>query len=118
LVASEELDSHTTVSALRQAVGRFVKVRSWESYHTPKNLAMSIAIEDAELMECFQWYSSAESIDLLKEAGVRTAVADELADVIIYCLALSNQADIELSAAILSKLERNADRFPIGYDPT
>ena len=115
---SEALDARTTVSELRQAVGRFVEERSWQRYHTPKNLSMSIAIEAAELMERFQWYSSRESIDRVKDAGVRAAVADELADVIIYCLALSNQADIDLSGAILSKLERNADRFPIGYDPT
>jgi NTP pyrophosphatase (non-canonical NTP hydrolase) len=95
-----------------------VKERSWERYHTPKNLAMSIAIEAAELMERFQWVSSDESIELVKDAGARAAVADELADVLIYCLSLSNQADIDLSAAVLAKLERNEDRFPIGYDPT
>ena len=115
---SEALDARTTVSELREAIGRFVKERSWGRYHTPKNLAMSIAIEAAEVMERFQWYSSEESVALVKDAEVCTAVADELADVVIYCLALSNQADIDLSAAIRSKLDRNADRFPIGYDPT
>lgn len=112
------MDARTTVSTLRRAVGRFVKARSWERYHTPKNLAMSIAIEAAELMERFQWVSSDESIELLKNAEARAAVADELSDVLIYCLALSNQADIDLSTAILAKLERNEDRFPLGYNPT
>ena len=112
------MDVRTTVSELRQAVGQFVRERSWERYHTPKNLAMSIAIEAAELMERFQWYSSEESVTLVKDAEVYTAVADELADVVIYCLALSNQADIDVSAAIRDKLDQNADRFPVGYDPT
>jgi dCTP diphosphatase len=115
---SESSDARTTVAALRQAVARFVNERSWERYHTPKNLAMSIAIEAAEVMERFQWYSSQESVTLVKDAEVCTAVADELADVVIYCLALSNQADIDLSAAIRNKLDQNAKRFPVGYDPT
>ena len=51
-------DSHTTVGELREAIAGFVKDRSWERFHTPKNLAMSIAIEAAELMELFQWRSS------------------------------------------------------------
>jgi NTP pyrophosphatase (non-canonical NTP hydrolase) len=118
LKETEAMDIRTTVSTLRQAVGRFVKDRSWERYHTPKNLAMSIAIEAAELMERFQWVSSDESIELVKYADARAAIADELADVLIYCLALSNQADIDLSAAILQKLNRNEKRFPVGYDPT
>lgn len=115
---SDALDFQTTISDLRQAVDRFVRDRSWERYHTPKNLAMSVAIEAAELMERFQWYSSEESIALMKDAEARNAVSDELADVLIYCLALANQADIDLSGAILSKLDRNAGRFPVGYDPT
>jgi NTP pyrophosphatase (non-canonical NTP hydrolase) len=115
---SEAIDTQTTVSTLKKAVSRFVKERSWERYHTPKNLAMSIAIEAAELMEPFQWYSSAESVDLLNDAEVHAAVGDELADIMIYCLALSNQANIDLSASVLAKLDRNVARFPIGYDPT
>ena len=112
------MDNQTSLSSLKGEVSRFVNERSWEHYHTPKNLAMSIAIEAAELMEIFQWYSSSESVDRVNNAEVRAAVADELADVLIYCLALSNRAEIDLSAAILAKLDRNSDRFPIGYDPT
>ncbi|NIM94503.1 MAG: nucleotide pyrophosphohydrolase [Anaerolineales bacterium] len=115
---SERLDSQTTVLELREAIGHFVKERSWERYHTPKNLAMSIAIEAAEVMERFQWYTAEESVALVKDTEVCRDVADELADVVIYCLALSNQADIDLSSAIRAKLDRNMDRFPIGYDPT
>ena len=115
---SEALDERTTLLELRQAVGEFVRDRSWERYHTPKNLAMSIAIEAAEIMESFQWYSAEESAALVKDAEVCSKVADELADVIIYCLALANQADIDLSAAIRSKLDQNTNRFPVGFDPT
>jgi NTP pyrophosphatase (non-canonical NTP hydrolase) len=79
---------------------------------------MSIAIEAAEIMEHFQWYSAEESRALVKDEHVQALVADEVADVIIYCLSLANQLDIDVSTAVRAKLERNRGRFPIGYMPT
>ena len=111
------MDTHTTITDLRQAVSRFVAARQWESYHTPKNLSMSIAIEAAEIMELFQWLTSEESQRLLQEPDARAEVADELADVFIYCLSFANQMSIDVSSAVLAKLERNEDRFPIGHEP-
>ena len=112
-----ENDGQTTIGELRAAIAAFVAERSWERFHTPKNLAMSITIEAAEVLECFQWHSSEASAAIMKDAGIRASVADELADVVIYCLALCNQSGIDLSAAIRRKLDQNADRFPIGIDP-
>jgi len=110
-------DSDTTLRHLRDEVRNFVQERDWEQYHSPKNLGMSIAIEAAEIMEHFQWYSNEESIELVKETATRKLVADELADVIIYCLLLANQADIDISSAVRNKLERNKARYPIGSMP-
>ena len=115
---SEGLDHQTSIGDLRKAIAEFVDERSWHHYHTPKNLAMSIAIEAAEIMERFQWHSPEESAHLLQDAESRAEVADELADVLIYCLALANQADIDVSSAVRAKLDQNAGRFPIGYMPT
>ena len=95
-----------------------MRERNWERYHSPKNLGMSIAIEAAEIMEHFQWYSTAESRELVKDEETRAQVAHEVADVIIYCLALANQLDIDVSTAVRSKLESGRRRFPIGYMPT
>lgn len=106
-------DAVTTVGDLRRAVDRFVAARDWYQYHTPKHLAMSIAIEAAEIMEHFQWHSAQESIDLLADAETRAEVADELADVVIYCLSFANSTGIDLSQAILAKLARNENRFPV-----
>jgi NTP pyrophosphatase (non-canonical NTP hydrolase) len=111
-------DANTTTSQLRDEVQQFIQERDWGRYHTPKNLGMSIAIEAAEIMEHFQWSSSDKSIDLVKEPETKKLVADELADVIIYCLALADQAEIDISRAVRSKMERNRSRFPIGYMPT
>lgn len=105
-------DTQTTVGALRQAVAAFVSNRDWEPFHTPKNLSMSIAIEAAELMEHFQWLSSEEARAAVQDAAERAAVADELADVLIYCLSLSNALDLDISSAVLAKLQTNEHRYP------
>jgi NTP pyrophosphatase (non-canonical NTP hydrolase) len=111
-------DTQTTIDTLREEVREFVSERDWERYHSPKNLAASIAIEAAEIMEHFQWYETGESRELVKDEGTRTMVAEEVADVIIYCLALANQLDIDVSTAVREKLENGRRRFPIGYMPT
>jgi dCTP diphosphatase len=105
-------DESTTLSDLRQAVAGFIAARRWEPYHTPKNLAMSIAIEAAELMEHFQWTGNAEAQALLHEPHRFAEAADELADILIYCLSFANQTGIDISRAVLAKLERNEGRFP------
>lgn len=106
------MDSLTTLAELRETMRAFVVARNWEGYHTPKNLAMAIAIEAAELMEHFQWLTVEESWQLIQNPNQRVEVADELADVIIYCLSFANQADIDMSDAILTKMRRNEQRFP------
>lgn len=110
-------DNQTTIGELRKAIGEFVADRSWERFHTPRNLAMSIAIEAAELMELFQWQSSEEAENPSVGSDSGTRVADELADILIYCLALANHRAIDLSSALLAKLAQNADRYPVGSEP-
>ena len=107
------MDDLTTVGALRNAVHSFVERRDWYQFHTPKNLAMSIAIEAAEIMEHFQWLTLDESMAAMQDPTTRHAVADELADVVIYCLSLANSTGLDISAAVTAKLARNEDRFPI-----
>jgi NTP pyrophosphatase (non-canonical NTP hydrolase) len=112
------MDHECCIAELRASVQAFVTDRNWDHYHTPKNLAMSIAIEAAELMELFQWSTSKQSLDFIQDDQARTQVVDELADILIYCLSLANKIDVDLSTAILDKLSRNEDRYPIGYMPT
>jgi len=108
------VDEQTTIGVLRTAVHAFVDARDWHRYHTPKNLAMSIAIEAAEIMEHFQWQSLTESEELLHDPAAKAEIADELADVLIYCLSFANSTGIDVSDAILRKLARNETRFPVG----
>lgn len=105
-------DAHTTVGALRQAVADFVDARDWQPFHSPKNLSMSIAIEAAELMERFQWLTIEEVWIAVEDPTERAAVVDELADTVIYCLSLSNALELDISSAVLGKLQTNEHRYP------
>ena len=98
-------DDQTTVQELKILVAKFRDERGWKTEHSPKNLAMSIAIEAAELMEHFQWTTYRKDD--------KQAVADELADVISYCLNLADAMDIDVSTAFRSKLERAAKKYPV-----
>lgn len=106
------MDDHTTLAELRDAVRDFVGRRRWDREHTAKNLAMSLAIEAAEVMEHFQWRDVEESTAYLRDPAARAEVADELADVLIYLLSFANHAGIDLSEAVRAKLARNEHRFP------
>jgi dCTP diphosphatase len=106
-------DEQTTVGELKQAVAAFVAARDWQAFHSPKNLAMSVSIEAAELMECFQWLTNEQSQAAVTDPGMRSAAADELADVLIYCLSLGNALGLDLATAVQAKLETNEARYPV-----
>jgi dCTP diphosphatase len=105
-------DSTTTVADLRDAVRKFVDERDWRQFHTPKNLAMSLAIEAAELMEHFQWLTPEQSRDVAGDAGKLHDVGEELADVLCYALALANELQLDVADCIRRKLVRNAEKYP------
>jgi len=107
-------DSTTTVAELRDLVRRFVDERQWRQFHTPKNLAMSISIEAAELMEHFQWLTAEQSAAVAADADKRHAVGEELADVVCYALALANALDLDLADCVAKKMIRNAAKYPAG----
>lgn len=91
----------------------FAEQRDWEKFHTPKNLAVSVAIEAAELLELVQWRTDEEvQQDLSTDAG-RHQLEDELADVLIYLVRLADVAGIDLAAATTAKIGVNRTRFPI-----
>jgi hypothetical protein len=106
-------DETTTVAEMKQAVRRFVEERNWQGHHSPKNLAMSISIEAAELMEIFQWVDSREAKSYCLESEERFRhLQQEVADVVIYCLSLAGTLGFDLAAAIDAKIDHNAARYP------
>ena len=102
-------DNDSTISELRSLARNFVTDRDWIKYHNPKNLSMSIAIEAAELMEHFQFTNSDDTID----ASTKAKSSTELADVVLYCLSMADALDIDLSDAIVKKVERNSEKYPV-----
>jgi len=105
-------DSTTTIANLKQHMAEFVRARDWEKYHRPKNLAMSLAIEAAELMEHFQWLNNEEVERELVNEEVRWEVAGEMADVMAYLLSLANATGIDLSDAFHAKMCRIETKYP------
>jgi NTP pyrophosphatase (non-canonical NTP hydrolase) len=96
---------------LRDALRAFTRAREWDRYHTPKNLAMALIVEAAELAEHFQWLTAEESQSL--RDGKREEIRDELADVLIYLVELADTLDIDLAAAARAKIEKNALKYPV-----
>jgi len=106
-------DKTTPLAVLRQLVQDFVVAREWTQYHTPKNLAMSLAIEAAEVMEIFQWLTPEESWRVGEDPELRQALCDELADVLAYLLALSHHTGIDLASALEQKMQKNERKYPV-----
>src|SRR5271165_5164249 len=105
-------DATTTVQELREAMARFVHERDWEQFHSPKNLVMGLSVETAELMEHFLWVENEASRQVEADPAKMGEIADEMADVACYLLALSNTLGIDLSEAIQRKLVKNAVKYP------
>lgn len=105
-------DDTTTVAALRRIVADFVDERDWHQFHTPKNISMALAIEAAELMEHFQWIDGAASRDVASQPDKCSEVADELADVMCYCLAVANELNIDIADAMDKKMAKNRIKYP------
>lgn len=91
---------------------KFRKERDWEQFHRPKELAISIVLEAAELLEEFQWKTDKEIKKYLNEGGLEN-VKEEVADIAIYLLLLSNDLRIDLLDAIREKLKKNEKKYPV-----
>ena len=105
---TEKTDS---LENLRYRINAFVAERDWAQFHTPKNLAMAMIVEAAELVEQFQWDTPQESQQLSAEK--HEAVAHELADTFVYLLRLAEVLEIDLIDAANKKIELNALKYPV-----
>lgn len=98
------------IEELQAALRRFAEERDWGQFHSPKNLAVSLSIEAAEVLEHFQWLTEEQSRTL--DDTQRQAVAHEIADVLLYLLQLADRLDIDPIRAGREKLALNAERYP------
>lgn len=102
------------LSRLQDLMRGFVAERNWEAFHQPKNLAMALAVEAAELAEIFQWLSSEASTKAALPPETRAHAGEELADVLAYALSMANALGLDLSECYLKKMEKNRKKYPVG----
>jgi NTP pyrophosphatase (non-canonical NTP hydrolase) len=100
-----------SLNELKQKLEDFVTERDWAQFHSPKNLAMAMIVEAAELVEHFQWNTEAESHELSAEK--REQVGHELADTFVYLLRISQVLNIDLIEAVNKKIALNALKYPV-----
>ncbi|MEU2157196.1 nucleotide pyrophosphohydrolase [Streptomyces sp. NPDC019396] len=100
------------VKALQRRLVEFAAARDWGPYHTPKNLAVALTVEAAELVEIFQWLTPEESARIMDDPGKAHRVSDEVADVLAYLLQFCEVLGIDPLAALSEKIDRNELRFP------
>lgn len=105
------MPSPSDLLLLRDKLRAFAQARDWDQFHSPKNLSMALMVEVAELMEHFQWLSEAQSGNL--EENDQDAVAEELADILLYLVRLADKLEVDLLDAALHKLEKNAAKYPV-----
>lgn len=97
--------------SLRDRLRKFAAERDWDQFHSPKNLAMALSVETAELMEHFQWLSDADSRSVTAEK--KDKIREEVADVLLYLIRLADKLEIDLATAAEEKMEINASKYPI-----
>jgi NTP pyrophosphatase (non-canonical NTP hydrolase) len=104
-----------SLTDLRDRTRQFALERDWAPYHTPKNLAMALSVEAAELVEHYQWLPSGVEAELSDAA--RVGIRHELADVLLYLVQLADKHGVDLHAAALEKIQLNALKYPAGRSP-
>ena len=105
-------DDNTTIRELIDTVAAFSDERDWARFHSPKNLAMGVAIEAGELLEEFQWIDQQQSHDVVNDQEQLARVRDEIADVFCYLLNLAQVLKIDLSDAFYEKMKKNGEKYP------
>lgn len=101
------------IAALQRQLRQFADERDWQQFHSPKNLAIALSVEAAELLERFQWLTEEESRCLAESDKAMQAVREEIADVMIYLLRLSDILGVDLAQSIRDKMQRNAEKYPV-----
>ena len=97
---------------IRLRLAAFAQERDWDQFHTPKNLAMALSVEVAELVEHYQWLPTGIDAELSDKA--RTGIRHEMADVLLYLVQLADKHGVDLHAAALEKIQLNAIKYPPG----
>lgn len=100
------------IKKLQKMLLKFRKERNWRKFHTPRNLAISLAIEVSEVLEHFQWKTEEEIEEYIKDREKQQELGEEIADVAIYLLLLANETNIDIKKAVENKIKKNDEKYP------
>lgn len=109
----EPNDRTTSIEDLKSILREFRDARNWQQFHTPKNLASAISIEAGELMEHFLWKTDEEIEELLDDSQTQKEIRDELADIVCFCINFANSQGIDISQAVINKIDQNNKKYPV-----
>ena len=101
------------LTKINNEVEKFIKDRDWDQFHTVKNLSMALSVESSELLEIFQWMTEAQTGTVKDDAKLKLKVEEEIADIFIYLLRIANKTEVNLEEAVLSKIKKNALKYPV-----
>ncbi len=100
------------IADLQRRLRDFAALRNWEPYQTPKNLAMAMVVEAAELVEIFQWLTPEESQAIAQDPARHQHLGEEIADVMLYLLQIADHSGVDIEQALERKLAMNARKYP------
>ena len=106
----QDVEAMNDFETMREYLRDFAAQRDWDQFHSPKNLAMALAVEAAELLEHFQWLSEEQSAGLTPEQ--LAPVADEIADVQLYLVRLADRLGVDIPTAVAKKTKKNEAKYP------
>lgn len=98
---------------LDQKIQKMVEERDWDQFHSIKNLSMALTVETAELLELFQWLTEDQTNQIQNDPKLLKKAEDELADIFIYLLRILKKTNIDIEQAVLAKMKRNEEKYPI-----
>ena len=107
------MKAHLNLEELAATIRSFTAERDWDQFHSPKNLAASLSIESAELLEIFQWIKEQDSHQIMQNPEKASQVKDELADVFYYLIRMADILEVDLESALKSKMHQNAEKYPV-----
>ena len=100
------------IEEIQKRLRTFAADRDWEKFHSPKNLTMALSVEVAELVEIFQW-SNSGGLEEIENPNIRKNIKEELADIFIYLLKISDKLNLDIEKTIHQKIEKNEKKYPI-----
>jgi NTP pyrophosphatase (non-canonical NTP hydrolase) len=107
------VDNDTTVNELKDLVRQFCEERNWDQFHNPKDLAIGIITEAGELLDIFRFKRDDEITQMMNRPEKRTAIGEELADVLYFVLRFAQMNNFDLSYELERKIEKNTERYPV-----